>query len=338
MTETMINIDGSRGEGGGQILRSALALSMATGKAFRMCRIRAGRAKPGLMRQHLTCVLSAAAVCGGRIEGAAIGSQEVSFVPGVVVPGAYAFAVGSAGSTMLVLQAVLPALLRAGRSTLSVEGGTHCLAAPPVEFVERALVPLMNRAGANVRMRLERHGFYPAGGGRVVVDIEPAGPMKRLELFEAGERVGVKGVAVVSRLPMNIAVRESEILREKLGLGEEQARPLVVPDAIGPGNCVLVEVEHEHVTEVVFSLGAIGRSAETVAHDAVRDVREYEAAGKPVGRHLADQLMVPLAVMGGGAFATAPLTEHSATNMETLQQFGVSVEMKGDVVEVGGIG
>jgi len=331
----MIEIDGSRGEGGGQILRSALALSMVTGRGFRMSRVRAGRAKPGLMRQHLTCVQAAAGVCGARVEGAVVGSQDVSFVPGPVVAGVYSFAVGTAGSTMLVLQAVLPALLRAGASTLTVEGGTHCLAAPPFEFVERALVPLMNRAGASVRLRMERHGFYPAGGGRVVVDIEPAQASPRFELLEAGPRLGMSATAIVSRLSPNVAARELQVLRTKLGLEPDAAHLVDVTDALGPGNAAFVEVRHEHVTDVFSTVGRVGVTAEAVAGEIVDQVREFGAAEKPVGWHLADQLMVPLAVLGGGAFATGPLTEHSRTNIETLGLFGVRVEERaGGVVEV----
>ncbi|HVU63165.1 MAG TPA: RNA 3'-terminal phosphate cyclase, partial [Phycisphaerales bacterium] len=185
----MIHIDGSQGEGGGQILRSSLALSMATGRAFRMSRIRAGRERPGLMRQHLTCVQAAATICSGEVTGATVGSQEITFAPGPVCAGNYHFSIGTAGGTTLVLQAVLPALLRAGgRSRIRVEGGTHNLAAPPFEFFDRALLPLLNRAGAVVRARLERHGFYPAGGGRVVVEIDPAGGPRPLELLARGKR------------------------------------------------------------------------------------------------------------------------------------------------------
>jgi len=334
----MIEIDGSQGEGGGQILRSALALSMATGNGFRMARVRAGRAKPGLMRQHLTCFQAAAAICNGRIQGAAIGSTEVSFMPGTVVPGDYSFAVGSAGSTMLVLQALLPALLRAGESTLTIEGGTHCASAPPFEFIDRALVPLLNRAGANVRLRMERHGFYPAGGGKVVVEISPQHTADRFELFEAGERLGIDGDAIVSRLPMNIALRELDELRTRLSLGPDNLRALAVPDAVGPGNAVIVTVRDAHITEVFSAMGSIGRSAEAVASEAVDALRAHTHAGRPVGAHLADQLMVPLAVLGGGAFATGPLTQHSRTNITTLGLFGVNVKDNAmGVVEVAGI-
>ncbi len=173
-TNTPIQIDGSIGEGGGQILRSALALSMVTGKPFRIEKIRAGREKPGLLRQHLTAVNAAAAICSAQIEGAAISSRELSFSPGEIKAGEYTFAVGSAGSTTLVLQTVLPALLCAsGPSSLTLEGGTHNPHAPPLDFLERAFVPLITRMGPSVQVAMERAGFFPVGGGRFFVNVEP---------------------------------------------------------------------------------------------------------------------------------------------------------------------
>src|SRR6202140_4872670 len=159
----MILIDGSIGEGGGQILRTALGLSMVTGQPFRIENIRAGRDKPGLLRQHLTAVNAAAEICGANVEGAAISSRELSFSPGNVKSGEYTFSIGSAGSTTLVLQTVLPALLAAdGPSSLTLEGGTHNPHAPPIDFLEKAFVPLVNRMGPTVHVALERAGFYPA--------------------------------------------------------------------------------------------------------------------------------------------------------------------------------
>ena len=181
----MLTINGSQGEGGGQILRTALAMSLVTGKPFRIVRIRAGRKKPGLLRQHLTAVQAAAQIGQATVEGAAIGSQELTFTPGEIRPGEYRFAVGTAGSATLVLQAVLPALLTApGLSVLTLEGGTHNPFAPPFDFLHRSYLPLVNRMGPTVEARLERPGFYPAGGGKFVVTVEPAAvclaPSRRL--------------------------------------------------------------------------------------------------------------------------------------------------------------
>jgi RNA 3'-terminal phosphate cyclase (ATP) len=335
----MIHIDGSQGEGGGQILRSSLALSMATGRAFRMSRIRAGRERPGLMRQHLTCVQAAATICSGEVTGATVGSQEITFAPGPVCAGNYHFPIGTAGGTTLVLQAVLPALLRAGGpSRIRVEGGTHNLAAPPFEFFDRALLPLLNRAGAVVRARLERHGFYPAGGGRVVVEIDPAGDPRPLELLARGKRISACGAAIISRLPRSIAEREAEVLCDRLGLSQEHVRIVDVRDAASPGNAAAVELCYEHVTEVFSVIGEVRKSAERVARDLADEVREYIASERPVGPYLTDQLMVPLALLAGGRYATGPLSEHSRTNMATAAMFGAEVAHDDGVVQVRALG
>jgi RNA 3'-terminal phosphate cyclase (ATP) len=320
----MLHIDGSQGEGGGQILRSSLALSMATGSPFRISNIRAGRPKPGLMRQHLTCVLAAQAISSAEVEGASVGSREVTFRPGPVKPGAYKFAIGTAGGTMLVLQAVLPAMLRAGGpSVVTIEGGTHNEHAPPVEFVEHALLPLLARAGALVKLTLDRHGFYPVGGGRVVVEVaSPAAPVP-LEVLARGERTGAHARAIVSRLSGQIAMRELEVLRERMAISEDQTEMVQVKDPVGPGNAASLTLRYEHITEVFSAVGAPGKSAESVARSIDHEARTYIASGKPVGPHLADQLMVPLAMLAGGRYATGPLTAHATTNMAVLRAFGV---------------
>ena len=167
-----IEIDGSFGEGGGQILRSSLTLSMITGRAFRIKNIRAGRAKPGLMRQHLTCVRAAAEMSGARVKGAEIGSQSLVFEPGAIKGGVYDFSIGTAGSTMLVLQTVLPALLMAdAKSSVTLRGGTHNMNAPPYDFIEKAFFPVLRQMGAQVEASLKTYGFHPAGGGEVCVEI-----------------------------------------------------------------------------------------------------------------------------------------------------------------------
>lgn len=324
MTEALIQLDGSLGEGGGQILRSALAMSLATGRGFRLRNVRANRDKPGLMRQHLTCVTSCAEVCGAKVDGAFVGSREVAFEPGAVKHGTYHWAIGTAGSVTMVLQAVLPALLRAsGPSNVTIEGGTHLTMAPSFDFFARTLVPILERTGAKVVAGLERHGFYPAGGGRIVVDIEPTSTPRRVEIMERGEKVGVRAKALVSRLPRSIAQRELDVVRTKLELSDESA--LIVEDntAFGPGNAVMIDVRYAHVTEVVTALGQLGVSAERVAKNALNEVAKYERCGAAVGAHLADQLMTPLAVMAGGVYRTGPLSSHSTTNIRTLEAFGV---------------
>jgi RNA 3'-terminal phosphate cyclase (ATP) len=318
----MIAIDGGQGEGGGQVLRSSLALSMATGQPFRIERIRAARAKPGLLRQHLTAVNAAAAISQAEVDGAALGSQQLTFRPGVVRPGDYHFAVGTAGSAMLVLQAVLPPLLTAAApSQLVLEGGTHNPAAPPFDFLQRSFLPLLRRMGARVEMQIERVGFYPAGGGRVHVRIEPTAALQPLSLLERGAVLATRARALITGVPRHVADRELRVVTRRLGWNDGALAVEEVESSPGPGNALLLEIECEQITEICASFGEIGLRAEGVAERAVHDARRYLAAGVPVGRHLADQLLVPMALAGGGALRTLALTRHATTNAAIVRTF-----------------
>lgn len=327
----MITIDGSTGEGGGQILRSALALSLVTGQAFRVENIRAGRAKPGLLRQHLTAVQAAAKVGAANVTGDTLGSQTLVFEPGKITPGDYAFAVGTAGSATLVLQTVLPALLTAGQpSRLTLEGGTHNPFAPPFDFLQSAFLPLVNRQGPNVTATIERHGFYPAGGGKFTVQITPAAKLAPLELLERGALKARRARAVSSAVSPTVAERELRVLSEKLGWSAEEMRAETVAQSPGPGNILFAELEYETLTEVFTGFGERGVSSEKVANDVVAQVREYLAATAPVGQYLADQLLLPLALAGAGTFRALKISRHARTNMEIIAQFlPVRFEVRG---------
>lgn len=318
----MLTIDGSFGEGGGQILRSSLALAMVTGQALRIEKIRAGRKKPGLMRQHLTAVQAAAQVSQADVRGADIGSMVVEFHPKQVQPGEYAFGIGTAGSTTLVLQTVLPALLTAsGPSRLTFEGGTHNPFAPPFDFLAKAFIPLVNRMGPRVSAELERPGFYPAGGGKFTVCIEPAKALKGFELTDRGEIIRWCGRAVVSNLPGHIAEREINVLRKGTNWDESCFSIEKVTNPRGPGNIVIIEVEAENVSEVFTGFGEVGRSAEAVATHALQAYQRWLKADVPVGEYLADQIMLPLAIAGRGSYRTMPLTLHSTTHMDLIRRF-----------------
>ncbi len=318
----MISIDGSIGEGGGQILRSALGLAMVTGQAFRMINIRAGRDKPGLLRQHLTAVNAAVEISGATVDGNAISSRELIFKPGTVKPGDYTFSIGSAGSTTLVLQTILPALLVAsGPSTITVEGGTHNPFAPPIDFLEKAFLPLINRMGPRVTVTLERAGFYPAGGGRVCISIEPTTTLQPLHIPERGEIKRRQARAVVAALPGEIAKRELKKVEKMLGWTGDLLQIRQLPEDWGPGNMLTLEIESEHVTEVFTGFGMKGTTAETVAEQAVQQARRYLAADVPVGEHLADQLLLPMALAGSGSFLTHHPTQHTKTNIAVISRF-----------------
>jgi len=318
----MIILDGSEGEGGGQILRSALSLAMATGQPFRMHNIRAGRKKPGLLRQHLTCVLAAARICSARVEGAEPGSQRLAFEPGPMAPGEYAFAVGSAGSSTLVFQTVMPALITTGRPfALTLEGGTHNPAAPPLEFLERVYLGALARIGVRATLTVERRGFYPAGGGKWRIEVTSPREHPPLHLLERGAPRAHSATILWNRIPADQPPRVRAYLAAGLGwdpaaIAAEEAR-----ESQGPGNVILAELRYEGITEILTAFNAFGASPEAVCEGLIADIRRYEGSGAPVGWRLADQLMLPMALCGGGSFRTLPLSRHSLTNIGTLSRF-----------------
>jgi RNA 3'-terminal phosphate cyclase (ATP) len=323
-----IELDGSQGEGGGQVLRSALALSLVTGTPFHLANVRAGRERPGLLRQHLTAVRAAAEVGGARVTGAELGSRDLAFVPGPVKAGDYRFSIGSAGSATLVFQAIFPALaLASGRSTVVVEGGTHNSMAPPWEFLARAYLPLVARMGPKATATLEQAGFFPAGGGRLRVAVEPAQAFGRLELLERGDIQARRVTALLAQLGRSIGERELAVVRERLGWEPSCGHVEQVARGAGPGNAVVVEVECEQLTEVFTAFGERRVTAEAVGAEVAAEAAEWLAAGVPVGRHLADQLLLPMALGGGGTFRTVVPTLHTRTNAEVIRAFlGAEVE------------
>jgi RNA 3'-terminal phosphate cyclase (ATP) len=327
----MVRIDGSKGEGGGQVLRTSLALSLVTGTPFQMVNIRAGRQKPGLLRQHLTAVKAAAEVGAAEVTGAELGSRELTFKPRALTPGNYYFAVGTAGSATLVLQTVLPALMMAsGPSTLVLEGGTHNPMAPPFDFLEKAYLPLVRRMGPKVEAVLERYGFFPAGGGKFRVNVEPA-PLKPLKLLERGMVKRRQATALFAMLPFDVAKRELATVEQELKWRPNELRTEELKRTAGPGNVLFLEVESEHVTEVFTAFGERGVRAEEVAGKVSEEVKRYLEAEVPVGEHLCDQLLLLLALAKGGTFRTLPLDGHAETQLHTFSHF---LDVKVDVREV----
>ena len=324
----MIEIDGSVGEGGGQILRTSLALSMCTGQPFSLKRIRAGRKKPGLMRQHLTCVNAATEVCGAAVHGAEMNSQLLRFAPGKVRAGNYSFNVGTAGSCTLVLQTVWPALLLAdGPSHLKLGGGTHNPMAPPFHFLQRCYAPLMQKLGANVGLALRRLGFYPAGGGEIEATIWPAqDTLQPFDLTERGRKLAGFAECLAPALPRTLALRELEHLGTALGWTEEQLRIGPARQNEGPGNALMATLVYENLCEVFTQFGEKGVSAEKVAHDLVREVRAYQQSEAALGPHLADQWALPLALAvcrrgQAASYTCTALTTHAKTNFEVIERF-----------------
>jgi RNA 3'-terminal phosphate cyclase (ATP) len=332
MSEDHIHIDGSFGEGGGQIVRSSVSLSAVTGRPLTITNVRAGRKSPGLKRQHVTAVTATARVCGAHVRGATIGSDRLDFEPGEIQAGDYEFSVGSAGSATLVLQTVLPALLVAGGpSRVTLSGGTHNPWAPTFDFLDRVFLPLVNRMGPTVRATIDRPGFYPAGGGRFEVTIEPGHRLRGIDLLERGKISQESVRALVARLPRHIGQRECDTIVRKLGWPKSCGSVIEVSDSAGPGNAVMIEIESEHVSAIFTGFGQRGVKAEKVAAGAAREARRYLAAEVPVDGHLADQLMLPLGLAAyrggqGGSFRTLSLSKHAQTHAELLRRFlGVEI-------------
>ncbi len=326
----MLVIDGARGEGGGQVLRTALALSTCLSKPFRIAHIRANRRRPGLQPQHLAAVRAAAAISRAEVQGAEKNSQALTFEPESVSPGRYHFDIGTAGSTSLVLQTVLPALMSAReRSDLVLEGGTHNPLAPPFEFLQYAFLPLLRGMGASVTATLERLGFAPQGGGRVRLIIDPTGALRPIELLERGTVISRRAEVVVANLPEHVALRELAVIRSDLSLQEQELRYRRETDLRGVGNLVCIVVQSSNVSECFTAFGRRGLPAERVAEQAVMEARQYLEANVPVGRHLADQIVPYIALAGRGGFVTMQPSSHTLTNIEVVAAFmGFSLAVK----------
>ncbi|KPF68584.1 RNA 3'-terminal-phosphate cyclase [alpha proteobacterium AAP81b] len=317
----MIIIDGSEGEGGGQIVRNACALSLVTGLPFRITNVRGKRAKPGLMRQHVTAIEAACAIGNARCEGLAVGSGEIAFTPGTVVPGDYRFAVGTAGSTGLVLQTVLmPLVLAAAPSRLVLEGGTHNMLAPPFEFIAECFLPVLGRMGPRVTARLVRHGFYPRGGGRIEVDIAPA-PLVPINADDRGALVARSGIAMIAGLPHEIADREIAAARKGLDWPGDAFAVHALPESSGPGNILLLTAAFANVSEIVSGFGKLGVPAEQLAFKAAARMAGYLESSAFAGPYLADQLMLPFVLAGGGSFTTVKPSQHCLTAADIVAAF-----------------
>jgi len=322
MSADLVSIDGSTGEGGGQILRSSLALSVCLGRPFHISGIRSGRKKPGLMRQHLTAVRAAASISGATLRGDAIGSVELLFEPGAVRPGEYTFSVGSAGSATLVLQTVLPALLTATASSrLVLEGGTHNPFAPPFDFIDRVFLPIVNSMGPRVTAVLEQPGFHPAGGGRFVVTIEPVRQLHPLDLLERGASRSRAATVLIAKLPAGVAEREMKIVERKLGWPDTCRRIVDCPNSAGPGNILILEIESERCVAMFTGFGRLGVRAEAVAEQAIQQARRYLSSSAALDVNIADQILLPLALAGPGCFSSVSLSKHATTNLEVIRRF-----------------
>lgn len=318
----MIEIDGSRGEGGGQILRTALALSCLNRKPFHIVNIRRNRKKPGLQPQHLTGVRAAQAVSGAKVAGDSAGSMELTFIPGEVKAGEFSFDVGTAGSTLLVLQTLLPPLFLAeSGSRITLSGGTHVPFSPSFDYVSDVFAPVLAKLGLDVRLSIESYGFYPRGGGKIHAEIRPAGKILPLRSVKRGKLLGIAGTSAVGRLPRSIAERQSRAAEDKIGSGIAGSDDLVRIDILdaqtpGQGTFLFLRAEAEHSVAGFTSLGAIGKRAEAVGEEAAAELLDYVSAGSAMDAHLPDQIVPYLSLCGKKSeFTTSRITQHLLSNL-----------------------
>jgi RNA 3'-terminal phosphate cyclase (ATP) len=330
----MLTIDGSYGEGGGQVLRTSLALSAITAQAVHINNIRAGRRKPGLQPQHLTSVRAAAKVCDAEAEGAKLDSQTLTFVPrSPPRPGTYTFDVaqaakgGSAGSVSLILQTILvPLSLGEGTSQVTLRGGTHVAWSPPFDYVKRVYLPALARMGVKAKVNIRKWGWYPVGGGEVKLTVEGQGQasaLMGLDLSRRRQLLRVRGLSASSNLPKHIRLRQEKAALQALRSGGVNARIDVVDaPAKGQGTIVFLWAEFEHAGAGFTSLGERGKPAERVAEEAALELLSFLQGEAALDRHLADQLVLPMALASGPShFTTECVTQHLLTNAWVVNQF-----------------
>jgi RNA 3'-terminal phosphate cyclase (ATP) len=319
----MILIDGRFGEGGGQILRTALSLSAATGKSFRIIHIRKKRSKPGLRHQHLACVNAAAEICHARCKGNVLKSLDLEFIPQAICAGQYCFAIPTAGSAMQVLQTVLPVLSRAEQSsTVTVRGGTHNPGAPPFEFFTASFLPLLQPLGIRAEMQIRKHGFYPVGGSEIVASIYPQNPgAKPLSLHHRGEPNTAGAEILISWLPRTVAERESRVLQRRLSWTDGKIKIREITDSPGPGNVIMIRVIYGAQTYLFTAFGQRGKPAEEVAAEACETFINFRLSKAALDEHLANQVLLYMALNNGGAYTAQGLSMHTRTNIEVIKRF-----------------
>ncbi len=342
MSDILVHIDGAHGEGGGQIVRTALSLSAISGRPFEMTRIRAGRQNPGLRAQHLASVRAVAEVCAAQVEGDEIGSHTLIFAPTTPPQaGVYHWQVGTAGAIGLILQAALwPLALAEGQSTISLVGGTHVEWSPPIDYVREVYLPLLADLGLDARVEIDRWGYYPRGGGAIRAEVCGPAHLHGLTLTERGALRGVSVRSMVSNLPEHILQRQAE--RADFLLRKQGVKPVVEmqsPPSPGQGTAVWVLAEYRHARAGFTGYGRLRRPAEAVSEEACKAFVRYHQRQMPVDAHLGDQLLVPLALAGAHSpseYAVEAVTAHLLTNAWVIEQFlDVHIEIDGQEGQVG---
>ena len=318
-----IFVDGSMGEGGGQILRTSLTLSCITGKSLHIENIRSARRNPGLAKQHLSCVQAACKICNGLAQGATKGSAVLDFQPGSVESGDYHFDIGSAGSASLVIQTILPALFLADKpSTVTVKGGTHNPMAPPFDFLDETFLPAIKNAGFQGDCKLIKPGFFPAGGGKLTFNIQPweKNTGRTIDLYRQGKGLKIQARIYTAKLPEHVAQRQRKLLLHS-GLDIQNVEHIDVEDSDGPGNCAMIRLCSSERTTVFTAFGKRGKPSEEVISEVVGLSKDFLASEAAADRFLADQLLIYMALIGAGSFTTNELSSHLKTNIEVIKKF-----------------
>lgn len=332
----MVTIDGA--EGGGQILRTAVSLSALSGRPLRVINIRGSRPKPGLRPQHLLSIMAAAKIADADVEGACLGSTEIEFHPkSLSAPPEWRLEIGTAGSLTLLLQCLLPCLVRSpSPCQLELTGGTNNPWAPPVEYMQQVLLPILGSMGVNAELRLLQRGFYPKGGGQVEAQVGPTDSISPLHLTNRGELKRIWGLSYSSRLPGHIGKRMAESARQRLTASGYQAAEIDLDangESASPGCGIILFAQFEEGAILAAdALGKRGKKAEAVGEEAAQAlIRELES-GAPVDRHLGDQLVVWAALADGESrYTTSHLTDHTRSAIQVAQTIvGSRFEMQGE--------
>ncbi|HUL20232.1 MAG TPA: RNA 3'-terminal phosphate cyclase [Thermodesulfobacteriota bacterium] len=332
----MIQIDGSYGEGGGQILRTALALSAILKKPFTLYHIRCKRKNPGLQAQHLAAVEALARITEAQVEGVTFGSQEITFIPQRVHSGEYQFEVRTAGSAILLLQAIfLPLCFSRGVSNVTLIGGTHVQWSPSFHYFSEVFLPALEGLGVSATVAIERWGFFPKGGGRIRLKINPIQELKPISLVDRGSLKKIRGISAVSKLPEHVAERQKEQALKRIQGELKIDGEIAVLDDVhsdGPGSFLFLLAEYEKVISGFSALGVKGKPAERVADEAVDSLKDYLESEGCVDPYLTDQIVPFMALAkGNSSITTMLITEHLLTNLWVIQHFlDVTISKEGE--------
>lgn len=327
MSESCIELDGAFGEGGGQILRTSLTLSLLTGKAFHLRNVRARRPKPGLQPQHLMCVRAAATIGQAQTRGVSRDSTDLVFEPGLVKPGQYHFAIGTAGATGLVLQTLYLPLALAARepSELAITGGTHVKSAPCFHFLDTTWRAYLEAIGMRLKLRMDRPGFYPRGGGVLRASIEPCADLRGFVHRAPASELKAIVLSAVADLPEEIARRQARRAEHHLRDVDRLGKRKVVLEnwENGPGTVLAITLDTRPAPTLFFALGERGKKAERVADEAAEEALAFLSVdGSAVDLHSADQIVLPLALAKGESdFPVSAVTQHLLTNIAVIQRF-----------------